>query len=212
MDQIDTFYFINLERRKDRLQQIKGELTKMNIPIDKIIHINAFDHKIGALGCSKSHIYAVQHFINSGKNRCMILEDDFEFTETQEKVNEILENVFSCSARIDCLVISGCGGFIVKTTNPYLEKVIGSSTTAGYIITKEYAPKLLYNFIEGAEKQEKWINTFNVPENAFNLDFYWMYEQINRNFYNTIPKLGKQRDSPSDITGTSFITLTALPD
>jgi len=212
MDQIDTFYFINLERRKDRLQQITNELTRMNIPMEKIIRINAFDHKIGVLGCSKSHIYAVKHFINSGKKRCMILEDDFEFTETQEKINEVLSNIFSCTARIDCLIISGIGGFIVKTTNPYLEKVIGSSTTAGYVITQEYAPKLLNNFIEGADKQEKWINAFNVPENAFNLDFYWMYEQINRHFYNTIPKLGKQRESPSDITGTSFITLTALPD
>jgi len=212
MNQIDTFYFINLERRKDRLQQIKGEFIKMNIPVEKIIHINAFAHKIGTLGCSKSHIMTLKHFINSGKNRCMILEDDFEFTETQEKVNEVLENIFSCSARIDCLLISGQGGFIVKTTNPYLEKVIGSSTTAGYIITKEFAPKLLYNYIEGADKQEKWITTFGTPENVFNIDFYWMYEQINRHFYNTIPKLGKQRDSPSDVTGTSFITLTHLPD
>ena len=212
MDQIDTFYFINLERRKDRLEQIIGELNKMEIPLEKVIRVEANEHKFGALGCSKSHIYAVKHFINSGKNRCMILEDDFEFTETYEKINEVLENIFSCTARIDCLVISGRGGFIVNTTNPYLEKVIGSSTTAGYIITKEYAPKLLYNFIEGADKQEKWINVFNMPENAFNLDFYWMYEQINRHFYKTIPQFGKQRDSPSDITCTSFITLTALPD
>jgi GR25 family glycosyltransferase involved in LPS biosynthesis len=212
MNQIDTFYFINLERRNDRLQKIKGEFTKMNIPVEKIIHINAVDHKIGALGCSKSHINTVKHFIKSGKNRCMILEDDFEFTETQEKVNEVLENIFSCTARIDCLIISGNGGFIVKTTNPYLEKVIGATTTAGYIITKEYAPKLLYNFIEGAAKQEKWINTFNEPENIFNIDFYWIYEHLNRNFFYTIPKFGKQRESPSDVTGTSSTTLTYLPD
>jgi GR25 family glycosyltransferase involved in LPS biosynthesis len=201
-----------LERRIDRLQEITGEMKKMNIPMEKIVNINAIDHRIGALGCSKSHIYAVKHFINSGKNRCMILEDDFEFTETQEKVNEVLENIFSCTARIDCLIISGNGGFVVKTTNPYLEKVIGATTTAGYIIIKEYAPKLLYNFIEGANKQEKWINTFNEPENMFNIDFYWMYEHLNRNFFYTIPKLGKQRDSPSDVKATSAITLTYLPN
>jgi len=212
MNQIDAFYFINLVRRYDRFQQIMSEFTKMNIPMEKIVRVNAFDHKFGVLGCSRSHIWTLNHFINSGKNRCMILEDDFEFTETHEKVNEVLENIFSCTARIDCLIISGHGGFIVKTTNPYLEKVIGSSTTAGYIITKEYAPKLLYNFNEGADKQEKWINMFGLPENAFNLDFYWMYEQINRHFYKTIPQLGKQRDSPSDVTGTSLITLTHLPD
>lgn len=212
MDQIDTFYFINLERRSDRLQQITDEFTKMNIPIEKIIRVNAFEHKIGAVGCSKSHIYALKHFINSGKNRCMILEDDFEFTETQEKVNEVLKNIFSCSSIIDCLIISGNGGFVIKTTNSYLEKVIGATTTAGYIITQNYASKLLYNFMEGVEKQEKWITAFNEPENVFNLDFYWIYEHLNRNFFYTIPKFGKQRDSPSDVTGTSSTTLTYLPD
>ena len=68
MDQIDTFYYINLERRIDRLQEITGEMKKMNIPMEKIVNINAIDHRIGALGCSKSHIYAVKHFINSKVN------------------------------------------------------------------------------------------------------------------------------------------------
>ena len=207
MDQIDTFSFINLERRNDRLREIAGEFTKMDIPFKKIIRINAFDHKIGIIGCVKSHISAINHFINSGKNRCMIFEDDFEFTETKEKVNEVLENIFSCDAEIDCLVVSGLSSFIVKTTNPYLEKVLGATTTAGYIITQKYAPKLLHNFIEGLEKQEKWTTAFSKPENAFNLDVYWLHEQIKRNFFNTVPKLGKQRNSTSDITNTSEVTI-----
>ena len=207
MDQIDTFYFINLERLNDRLREIAGEFTKMDITFKKIIRINAFDHKIGIIGCVKSHISAINHFINSGKNRCMIFEDDFEFTETKEKVNEVLENIFSCDAEIDCLVVSGLSSFIVKTTNPYLEKVLGATTTAGYIITQKYAPKLLHNFIEGLEKQEKWTTAFSKPENAFNLDVYWLHEQIKRNFFNTVPKLGKQRNSTSDITNTSEVTI-----
>ena len=85
MDQIDTFYFINLERRNDRLKEIAGEFTKMDIPFEKIIRINGLDHKIGVLGCSNSHISAIKHFINSEKNRCIIFEDDFEFTETKEQ-------------------------------------------------------------------------------------------------------------------------------
>ena len=207
MDQIDTFYFINLERRNDRLREIAGEFTKMNIPFEKIIRINALDHKIGVVGCSNSHISTIKHFIDSGKNRCMIFEDDFEFTETKEKVNEVLKNIFSCDAEIDCLVVSGLDSFIIKTTNPYLEKVIGATTTAGYIITQKYAPKLLHNFIEGLEKQEKWTTAFSKPENAFNLDVYWLHEQIKRNFYYTVPKLGKQRNSPSDVTSTSESTI-----
>ena len=90
MEHIDTFYFINLDRRTDRLKQIIGEFEKMEIPNTKIMRIQAFEHKIGIVGCVKSHISAINHFIESGKNSCMIMEDDFEFTETKEKVNEVL--------------------------------------------------------------------------------------------------------------------------
>ena len=55
LDQIDLFYFINLERRKDRLEQIMEELSKMQIPINKIVRIIADDNKVGILGCTKSH-------------------------------------------------------------------------------------------------------------------------------------------------------------
>ena len=57
------------------------------------------------------------------------------------------------------------------------------------------------------EKQEKWTTAFSKPENAFNLDVYWLHEQIKRNFFNTVPKLGKQRNSTSDITNTSEVTI-----
>ena len=210
MDQIDTFYFINLDRRIDRLKQIVGEFEKMTIPEEKIIRVQAFEHKIGILGCVKSHISAINHFIASGKNRCAIFEDDFEFTETKEKVNEVLGNIFSSDSIIDCLLLSGNENSVEKTTNILLKRVFFSTTTAGYIITRRYAPALLNNFKEGAAKQEKWIETYGEPENLFNLDYYWIFEQVCGKFYITNPKLGQQRDSPSDITDTSKPTMFAL--
>jgi len=207
MNQIDTFYFINLERRNDRLKDIASEFTKMDIPMAKIIRVNALDYYFGQVGCSKSHIWTIKHFIDSCKERCMILEDDFEFTETKEKVNEVLENIFRSGVEIDCLLLSAINVSVTNASNPYLLKINYASTTAGYILTKEYAPKLLHNFIEGVEKQEKWTTAFNKPENAFNLDNYWIYEQVRRNFYSTVPTLGKQRDSPSDITSESGGTI-----
>jgi hypothetical protein len=137
----------------------------------------------------------------------MILEDDFEFTETREKVDEILENIFKSSVEIDCLLLSGNYISVTNTSNPYLVKINYSVIAAGYILTKEYAPKLLHNFMEGAEKQEKWTTSFSEPENAFNLDMYWVHEQARRNFYSTVPKLGKQRSSPSDIARSTGLTI-----
>ena len=213
MEYIDTFYFINLDRRPDRLKQIMSELEKMEIPKENLIRVQGFDNKIGILGCGKSHIQAVSHFIESGKERCMIFEDDFEFTETKEKVNEVLTNIFSSGVEIDCLMLAGkdnCVLAIDPTQNTVAQRVFFATCPSCYVLTKKYAPGLLNNLSEGAAKQEKWINTFDEPENAFNNDYYWIYEQVSRNYYFTIPKLGRQRDSPSDITPTSKVTMFVL--
>ena len=213
MDQIDTFYFINLDRRTDRLKQITGEFEKMEIPFQKIIRIQAFEHKIGIFACGKSHISAINHFIESGKNRCMIFEDDFEFTETKEKVNEVLKNIFSSGAEIDCLMLAGKDNCVLSfdpTQNIVAQRIFFATCPSCYVLTKKYAPALLNNLSEGAAKQEKWINTFDEPENAFNNDYYWIYDQVYRKYYFTVPKLGRQRDSPSDITPTSKVTMVSL--
>jgi len=216
MEQIDIFYIINLKKRTDRLEQIVGELDKMEIPHKKIIRIEAIEDKIGVLGCSKSHALAVEHFISTGKNRCMIFEDDFEFTESRLKVSEVLwgifNSIFHSKIAIDCLMLSGVSNCVspIGDNNTVASKVYYASSPSCYIITKEYAPCLLNNLKEGAAKQEKWINAFGEPENIFNLDLYWVFEQMNNNYYMTEPKLGRQRDSPSDIKGTSQNTIILL--
>jgi hypothetical protein len=208
MEYIDTFYFINLDRRTDRLKQIMSELEKMEIPKEKMIRVQGFDNKIGILGCAKSHIQAVSHFIESGKERCMIFEDDFEFTETKEKVYEVLQGIFTSGAEFDCVMLAGTDNCVwADKQNKYLQRLFFATSPSCYVITKKYAPELLHNLSEGTAKQEKWINAFGEPENAFNNDYYWIYEQMSKLYYFTVPKLGKQRDSLSDITPTSKATM-----
>jgi GR25 family glycosyltransferase involved in LPS biosynthesis len=199
MEFIDTFYFINLDKRKDRLEKIIGELIKIEIPPEKVVRVEASEHKFGILGCVKSHIRTITEFIKSGKDKCLILEDDFEFTETKEKVNEVLTKIFS-TVDFDCILLSLLPDKKVISSTEYYTSINYAATTAGYILTKEYAPLLLQNFIEGATKQEKWINMFGEPEISLQLDCYWIWEQIKRKFILTIPQLGKQRESKSDIS------------
>jgi hypothetical protein len=212
MEYIDTFYFINLDRRTDRLKEIMTELKKMEIPIEKTIRVQGFDNNIGILGCVKSHIQAVSHFIESGKEKCMIFEDDFEFTETKEKVFEILSSIFTGRVEFDCLMLAGENNCVwaEPIQNTYLQRLFFATSPSCYVITKKYAPELLHNLSEGAAKQEKWINAFGEPENAFNNDYYWIYEQMSKRYFFTFPKLGRQRNSPSDITSTSKATMYCI--
>jgi hypothetical protein len=43
MDNIDKFYYINLERRKDRNEHFINQCHKHNLPFDKIERFNALD-------------------------------------------------------------------------------------------------------------------------------------------------------------------------
>jgi GR25 family glycosyltransferase involved in LPS biosynthesis len=199
-----------LERRPDRLQEISKELRKMEIPPEKVTRVQALDHKFGILGCVKSHITTIINFIKSGKDRCLILEDDFQFTESKEKTNEVLNKIFTSNTKIDCLMLATVGnGIYISPTieKDVLQKIYWAPTTSAYIITKEYAPRLLHNFNEGATKLEKWINAFGEIESSFSLDVYWVHEQLYSSFYLTVPKLGKQSNSPSDINQTSNLSI-----
>jgi len=142
----------------------------------------------------------------------MIFEDDFEFTETKEKVYEVLQGIFTGSVEFDCLMLAGENNCVwaEPIQNTYLQRLFFATSPSCYVITKKYAPELLHNLSEGAAKQEKWINAFGEPENAFNNDYYWIYEQISKRYFFTFPKLGRQRNSPSDITPTSKATMYCM--
>jgi glycosyl transferase family 25 len=214
MDFIDVIYFINLDRRNDRLQQIAGEFEKMKIPISKIIRVKAYEHEIGTIGCSKSHIWALKHFIESRKKRCMILEDDFEFTESHESVERILGHIFKRGAVFDCLMLTGNGVSVFDNEDDhanYLQRTAFSNTTAGYITTDKFAQTLLHNFDQGVRKQENWVNVYGKHETALNIDFHWIYSLVLGKIYFTYPKLGRQRTSLSDIFPLANYNLGHLP-
>jgi GR25 family glycosyltransferase involved in LPS biosynthesis len=50
-------YYINLEERLDRKENIEKELSKLNINYERF---NAVKHTIGALGCTISHMKALE--------------------------------------------------------------------------------------------------------------------------------------------------------
>jgi GR25 family glycosyltransferase involved in LPS biosynthesis len=52
MNNIDKVFYINLERRKDRYEQINKELEIF--PIEKVERFNAIEE--GKIGCLKSHL------------------------------------------------------------------------------------------------------------------------------------------------------------
>jgi len=192
---IDVIYYINLDHRKDRNEQLLNELKKTDIQENKIVRISAVrDISNGSLGCSKSHIKVLQQFMNSNYNNCLILEDDFGFSQKSDVINSLFNKFFTNNINYDVLMLSSNTLKEKKTQYDFINKVLNAQTTSGYIVTKQYAAILLKNYIEGSNLLE---DTNDRP--TYSIDIHWKKLQADNNWYVFNPKIGYQIESYSDI-------------
>jgi len=213
-DYVDVAYYINLDHRTDRKEQLLGELEKIEFPSDKIERIPAtYLKERGHLGCSFSHIKTVETFLQSNYETCFILEDDFEFSLPPEEVKSTIQKLFDNNVDFDLCMLSAN----VYDEEPipeydFVQKINSAATASGFILTRKFAPILLANLKEGAKKLENSYNERTYITNVskhdpdrfnydgqFALDHYWISIQKDNNWFIFKPKLGKQRDSYSDI-------------
>lgn len=189
---IDIIYYINLDNREDRRKHI--EKTLENCELSNISNrISAVKRDIGVIGCVESHILALEKFIKSGKNFAMIVEDDLLIKDTDNFKKELYK-VFEKNLDFDLIQISGNHLKLEECEYDFLRKVIDSQTTSGYIITKEFAPKLLENFQESLNLIKKEGKKHNNC-----LDIYWKKLQPENKWFAFFPPLGFQMSSYSDI-------------
>jgi GR25 family glycosyltransferase involved in LPS biosynthesis len=196
LNNFDIVYYINLEHRKDRYIHINNELSKTNIDPNKINRIDAiYNINKGCLGCSKSHILALEAFINTSDEiqNCIILEDDFIFTEQQDNINNLINLFFENVETFDVLMLSSNTFNETKTNLPFITKINDAQTLSGYCVSKKFAPILLDNYRSGVEKLEN-IGTNNL----YCVDMYIKILQPQSLWYCLNPKIGKQIMSYSD--------------
>ena len=200
MEYIDTFYYCNLEHRVDRNIEFLGEMEKIGVPAEKIHRIESvYTPNYGALGCGKSQILALKHFLSSSKEICAIFEDDFMFSETKETVNNVLTQFFEKRVYFDCLMLGGNILEAVTTELPYLKKVYAGQTTSAYVITRQFAPLLLQLWEEAVRLQEEYIKHNEKVYHFYCIDIAWKQLQPHSHWFVVEPKFGFQRESYSDI-------------
>ena len=192
MEKFDIIYYINLEYRTDRKEHILSELSKFkNL---NVVRVNAiYNPDFGPLGCSQSHILTLEHFVNTGYETCLILEDDFEFTKEPSYVNDVLGRFFKENIEFDVLMLSSNTISEQSTIYPYLIKVLDAQTASGYAVHKNFAKKLLANFKESSPLLES-----TYIQHYYALDAFWKKIQPNNRWYCLNPKVGKQMKSYSD--------------
>lgn len=199
LDYIDLILYINLDHRTDRKQHILHEITKIDPMLSKVHRIDAvYNQSNGALGCTMSHIKALEFFIeNTEWNNCIIFEDDFTFASNYVfEINDRILYLLDRLPNFDILLLStGLDNLItISTVDSCIKKVISSQTASGYIINKKYAKILLDNFKESSRlmiehgKKEEWC-----------LDQYWKRLMSDGNWYTYKDRIGYQYENYSDI-------------
>jgi Glycosyltransferase family 25 (LPS biosynthesis protein) len=202
---IDVIYYINLDHRKDRQEEFLGEMEKMGVPSEKVVRIPAiYKPGQGDLGCSLSHLSTIQKFIDSGLSNCIIFEDDFEFTQDLEATNKTVSKFFDSNVPYNICMLSSNTVDSAPTDWPFLLKINSAQTTSGYLVSNAFAPILRGNYQEGSRLLEESYTSGKGDniQGPFCIDQYWKRLQGgDSQWYVFDPKLGKQRDSYSDIQG-----------
>lgn len=196
---IDKVIYINLDHRIDRNIEIVNEFKRLNIPSNKYIRLSATKNdKNGAIGCSFSHIRALQMAIDKNYEYVLIFEDDFSFIDDDNYVHTAMNYLFNEFKKnndwsIVCLG-RGARQEIKHINDKYLSKAIAVGTASGYIIHKSFYEILMNNFKTGLNNLMKGYDVYNNT-----LDGKWIELQKDNKWYIFSPSLGYQRSSYSDI-------------
>jgi GR25 family glycosyltransferase involved in LPS biosynthesis len=200
MENIDCIYYINLEHRTDRKEEFLNEMNRIGVAESKIVRIDAkHTGGFGILGCALSHMKALTIFLESNHKNCIIFEDDFTFTLDVNFAQFILNKIFEEKVAFDIVMLAGNSIHEEITNHAFLRKVIDAQTTSGYLITRDFAPKLLNVLSESAYLLHDWYVKTGEKKHEYCLDIYWKKLQPENNWYICFPKLGVQRESYSDI-------------
>ena len=200
MENIDHIYYINLDYRVDRKEQFENEMKSFAIEPEKCERISAIHvPEFGILGCGLSHKKTIETFLASPYKNCIIFEDDFQWVVDNEYIDFLLRPVFEEKIAFDCIILAGNILESEPTENPFLRKVLDGQTTAGYIVTREFAPILLQNFTESTEMLFKHYTETGEKKHDYCLDIYWKKLQSTAKWFVLHPKTGIQRESYSDI-------------
>lgn len=201
---VDGTFYINLNRRHDRREQIDNELAQHKISAERQegfditdeelhdylkLHPEFNEHDIALsrarVGCTKSHLAIIQKAKDRGYESVLIFEDDCKFIADP---HEISDKAFADMSRLpecDMLYLGANVLADIQPLSPNLGKMNGSYCAHAYIVFKKVYDHIL-NF--------EWDKYRVIDE---------LYMNISRderfNVYTVLPLAAVQRASYSDI-------------
>jgi GR25 family glycosyltransferase involved in LPS biosynthesis len=195
----DKIFYINLDKDKERNQNLLFQFEKYNITNferisgvefqeipDKIywrnFNLNALNEKyiLGSMGCRASHKKIMDISIERGYNKILIFEDDIFFTEDP---NEILNKNLHQLDSWDMLYFGGSieehfngqivGAYAYGLNRKLIEETYFMLPTSGMEVDNFYAKiiyHMSYNYNLTGKYQIKKLEPFNTVKVDFNFN------------------------------------------
>ena len=142
-ENINKIFYINLDKREDRKDEIESELRTYDL-FENAERIPAIETPgQGILGCTMSHLNAIKLAKERNYTNILILEDDFQFTISKEEFENQLQTFFEKNIPYDVCMISYNIQRSEPTEYPFLTKVIEAQTASGYIVHHRFYDKII---------------------------------------------------------------------
>lgn len=189
--------YINLLKRADRAREIQHELRILVshiFPRVLIQHVIASERTPGFMGCTASHIRALQLALVLKQEWSFIVEDDFLLHNvTGHQVQRTLKEIFDSigdgersgkNPKVNVIMLQA--NVHSSTINGKLEQIHVALCTAGYLVRYEYISTLIHNCQKSLTRK--------IP-----VDVGYTQLQKDGTWFAPTTKIGVQRPSFSDI-------------
>jgi hypothetical protein len=144
LNRFDKVFYINLEHRQDRNQQILSELQKLEVDPKKIVRIDAYrDILNGHRGCALSHIKALKLALEMDLEEVVILEDDAFFLTDTSELEAHLSHFFMHVNAYDILLLGSRVELFQESNITGIHRARRARLAHAYVVRKHYIPKLL---------------------------------------------------------------------
>lgn len=196
-------YTLNLDHRTDRWADACANYEAHGLAPAAVHRFSGFaEPSFGALGCARSHVAALSHFLTHDRQPyALVMEDDFDFVRPFGDVVEVFNQLARHRIEWDTLLLMGTQVLAGPVNEFGVARVIEAQSAAAYLFSRAYAVELLACFSASLPAMERLsapgLQAFAVSRLA--VDQAWKALQRRDRWYILQPSVGHQRPSWSDI-------------
>ena len=184
MTHIDAILYISYDKQKE--ESIIKEIRKIDPKLKRTLKINAVENENLPLKATQSHILALQEIVkNTAWNNCLILEDGFQFNNTNNSlIHNTITYFINTVKNYDMLLLAANKDDtkVEDTDYAFINKVISTTNKSAYLIPRKYLFKLIGNYIKSSIliKKEGFKEEYamgNFWEKLYTIDNWYSFTE-----------------------------------